>query len=55
MTVSDLARAQKYKMYPPRISYNIDGTSEEKVTFILKALERQIVTYEVVSKLVAGK
>ena len=55
MTDADLALAHEHKIYPPRISYNIDGTSEERVTFILNALERQIFTYEVVSKLVAGK
>ena len=34
MPDTDLALAHERKTYPPRISYNIDGTSEERVTFI---------------------
>ena len=54
-TETDLAIAHKHKTYPPRISYNIDGTSEEKVTFTLTASQRQISDYEVVPKLVTSK
>ncbi|CAI8007770.1 hypothetical protein GBAR_LOCUS5367 [Geodia barretti] len=53
-TVSDLAKEQNHKTYPPRVHYNIDGTGDEKVVFTIQASGRKLTDYEVVPKVVGS-